>query len=381
MLIAIDSKHAPVSSGFRQLGSVRFLETREISRPMIGDADALVVRSETRVDGALLDGTRIRFVGTATIGTDHVDLDYLKRRGIGFASAPGSNANSVAEYIIAALLYLADRFNMRLRETTIGIVGIGNIGSRVERIARALGMRVLANDPPLQRSTGDRRFVPLDDLMQADIVTLHVPLTRDGDDVTYHLFEGRRIASMKRGSILLNTSRGSVVETGALVHALRSGHLAGAVIDVWENEPVIDRELLSLTTLATPHIAGYSFDGKVNAAKMIFDSLCSYNGLSVPWRDPENLPMPSTPTLRLPENLLTVEEILRFAVSRCYDIEQDDVQLKAMLERTGGDATELFRTLRAQYPVRREFSATRLEIPPMYEAVMPALSALGFSFR
>jgi len=381
MLIVIDSKHAPVSSAFRQLGSVRFLQTQEISRSMIRDADALVVRSETRVDEALLDGTRIRFVGTGTIGTDHVDLAYLKRRGIGFASAPGSNANSVAEYIVAALLVLADRFNIRLRGTTIGIVGIGNIGSRVERIARALGMRVLANDPPLQRVTGDPRFVPLDDLMQADIVTLHVPLTRDGDDVTYHLFEGRRIGSMKRGSILLNTSRGSVVETGALAQALRSGHLAGAVIDVWENEPAIDRELLSLTTLATPHIAGYSFDGKVNAARLMYDALCSYSGLSVPWRDPEDLPLPPAPTLRLPENLRSLEGILGFAVRRCYDIEQDDAHLKATLGRTGGDAAELFRNLRAQYPVRREFSATHLEIPAIYDAVRPALDALGFSLR
>jgi erythronate-4-phosphate dehydrogenase len=381
MLIVIDSKHARVSSAFRQLGSVRFLETREISSSMIRDADALVVRSETRVDEALLDGTRIRFVGTATIGTDHVDLSYLKRRGIGFASAPGSNANSVAEYIAASLLILADRFSIQLRGTTIGIVGIGNIGSRVERIARALGMRVLANDPPLQRATGDPRFVPLDDLLQADIITLHVPLTRDGDDVTYHLFEGRRIRSMKRGSILLNTSRGSVVETRALAQALRSGNLAGAVIDVWEDEPALDRELLSLTTLATPHIAGYSFDGRLNAAKMIYDALCSYSGLSVPWRDPEDLPPPAAPVLRLPENLRTLEETLWFAVRRCYDIERDDRSLKATLERTGGDAAELFRNLRAQYPVRREFSATHLEIPAMYEASRPALGALGFSLR
>ncbi|MBI4419049.1 MAG: 4-phosphoerythronate dehydrogenase, partial [Ignavibacteriales bacterium] len=210
------SKNSPgASDAFSTLGSVRELDSSEITAETVRDADTLIVRSETRVDRPLLENSAVRFVGTLTIGTDHVDLKYLKSRNIGFASAPGSNANSVAEYVVAALLTWADKDGIQLREKSIGIVGVGNVGRIVAKYAAVLGMRVILNDPPLARVTGDPRYRPLDELMEADIVTVHVPLTRSGQDATVHLFGTDRIRAMKRGSVLINTSRGAVVDSNA----------------------------------------------------------------------------------------------------------------------------------------------------------------------
>ncbi|HTY58756.1 MAG TPA: 4-phosphoerythronate dehydrogenase, partial [Bacteroidota bacterium] len=269
MNIAVDRNIPLAGSAFAGLGNVTLLETTAVTPANVRDAGALVIRSETRVGPGLLEGSAVRFVGSATIGTDHIDIPYLASKGIAFANAPGSNANSVKEYVLAALLTLARRGGFGLRGKTLGIVGVGNVGSRVSGMARSLGMTVFENDPPRARKEGGGAFLPLDALMEADIVTLHVPLTRTGSDPTYHLFDAGRIGRMKPGSILLNTSRGAVVETAPLSRALRDGHIAAAVIDVWEGEPLIDTGLLGLAALGTPHIAGYSIDGKVKAAGMV----------------------------------------------------------------------------------------------------------------
>jgi erythronate-4-phosphate dehydrogenase len=213
MKIIADSKIPFVQEAFADVAEVTALDTREIVPDVVREADALLVRSETTVDKSLLNGSRVRFVATATIGTDHLDTDYLQQRGIGFASAPGSNANSVGEYIVAALLVLEERCGFSLAGKTLGVVGVGNVGTIVVRYARALGLHVLQNDPPLARTTGNPAFLPLDELMDADIITIHVPLTKTGPDKTFHLFGDARIRAMKSGSILINTSRGGVVDT------------------------------------------------------------------------------------------------------------------------------------------------------------------------
>ncbi|NQT84941.1 4-phosphoerythronate dehydrogenase, partial [bacterium] len=219
MKIVADENIPYVKEAFGSLGDVIPLPGRKIAPASVVDAEILLVRSITEVNASLLEGSRVRFVGTATIGTDHVDEEYLHSRGIAFASAPGSNANSVAEYVVAALLTTARRKNFPLKGKTIGVIGVGNCGSRVAKKAEALGMRVLLNDPPLWRQTGNKRFRPLEELFSADILTLHVPLTYEGIDATYHLVDEAFLSKLRPECILMNTSRGPVVDNLALATA------------------------------------------------------------------------------------------------------------------------------------------------------------------
>lgn len=375
----MDKNNPYVAEAFRDYGDVRVLGTAEFTRETVRDADALVVRSETKVTRELLDGSRVRFVGSATIGTDHVDLDFLKQAGIGFASAPGCNANSVADYVVAALLRHASQHRRGLAGKTLGIVGVGNVGSRVAHRARALAMRVLENDPPRARNERLPHFVSLDEVMEADFVTLHVPLTRQGPDATYHLFDAARIARMKRGSVLLNTARGAVVETAALKEALGSGHLSAALLDVWENEPAIDTDLLKMVELGTSHIAGYSFDGKLNAVRMIHKALGEFYSLKGSWSVPSKLPPPTVEQLTYETAAgLDVEHALREVVRSCYDIGADDEALRTLLALQPGERVAAFRRLRANYGVRREFLATTVRLVPDHGALRRVLEAQGF---
>ncbi len=378
MIVVVDAKNPYLAEALTARCTVRTLPTAEITRAALKDADAVVVRSETHVDAGLLDGTRVRFVGTATIGTDHVDTGYLTGRGIGFASAPGSNANSVAEYLATALLVVAGRLGLTLRGLTLGVVGVGNVGSRVARVGGALGMRVLLNDPPLARKTGDSRYLPIDALMDADIITLHVPLTTEGVDATYHLWNVTQIDRMKTGSVLVNTSRGGVVDSAALLNSLTRKHLRAAVLDVWEHEPGIDSGLLERTLLGTPHIAGYSFDGKVNAARMMFEAVSGHFGLGLSWPPPASLPPPRCGEITV-QLAGSEEETLRGILTRCYDIEDDDARLRATVTMNAAERGKEFRRLRAQYPVRREFAATRVRCDAVPQTLRAILAALGYA--
>jgi erythronate-4-phosphate dehydrogenase len=379
MPLIVVNKNTPLAvEAFSRIGKVIALDTLEVSRDAVHDAEILVVRSETKVDRELLDGSSVRFVGTVTIGTDHVDLDYLTSRGITFASAPGSNSNSVAEYVAAALLLWSQRTGEALQEKTIGIVGVGNVGSKVERVARALGMKVLLNDPPLARKTGSPSFLPLQELMDADVLTLHVPLTKSGPDATYHLFDEPRINKMKRGAVLINTSRGAVAETGALYHALSSGRLSTAVLDVWEGEPKIDVRLLNEVMLGTAHIAGYSLDGKVNALRMVHEAACQYlNVPSGPKVEPEKDPA-SEMQILIPEGVTDERDILQHAVRQAYDIELDDQMLRTMTSLPEEEHGEYFMKLRAGYRIRREFSNKLVELSSEQAHAQDVLSKLGF---
>ncbi len=376
--IVVDKNTPFVISAFERLGNVTVLPTTEITNEKVRRADVLLVRSETKVDHVLLEGSCVRFVGTFTIGTDHVDLNYLKERGIAFANAPGSNANAVAEYVVAALLTVTQRKNLSLKGKTIGVVGVGNVGSKVVRVAEALGMRVLLNDPPLARMTGDARFLPLDELMDADFITLHVPLTKGGEDATYHFFGEERISRMKRGSILINTSRGAVVETSAVKHALLENHLSAAILDVWENEPKIDTGLLELALIGTSHIAGYSLDGKVNALRAVHKAVCGFFLASNGRQLDLDLPKPLVERMTIKDTSLSSEEILRQVVCQAYDIELDDKLLRSILSVPRADQGSYFMRLRSEYHVRREFFNTTVEVPKNLEEVGETLKAFGF---
>ncbi len=365
MRIVADPNIPFVREAFGPHGEITLVPGRQITAETVREADALLVRSVTPVNESLLAGSRVQFVATATIGTDHVDERYLAAQGIGFASAAGSNANSVAEYVVAALLELAHRRRFRLRDKTLGVVGVGQVGSRVVQYARALGMRVLQNDPPRQRIERLPDFVTLDRLCaESDIITLHVPLTRQGSDATVHLFGKDRLASLEeRRPFLINTARGAVVDNKALLKAIDGDRIGGAVLDVWENEPNILPELLDVVDLGTPHIAGYSLDGKVNGTLMIYDAFCRHFQLPATWQPR----LPDGPRIEVSVGRGEDEEdLLRRVVRQVYDICADDAALRANVRD--------FDKLRAQYRVRREFHTVKLE----GKGLPFSLGALGF---
>jgi erythronate-4-phosphate dehydrogenase len=378
MKLVVDKNIPLVEKAFRPLGEVSLINTGEFTRDSVKDADVFVVRSETKVGQELLEGSSVKFVGTATIGTDHIDLDYLNSRGIAFASAPGCNSNSVKEYITAALLYLSNTKNYSLSGKTIGVVGVGNVGSKVVKAAEALGMVVLQNDPPRARVESNSNFVSLEDLMTADIITLHVPLSKTGPDATYHLFDEKRISRMKNGSVLINTSRGGVVETSALKLALSEGHLSHAILDVWEKEPNIDTELLTTVFLGTPHIAGYSLEGKINAVRMVRNAICSHFRITSLWDPFDEIDEPRITDIAMSGETLPVENILYQIVKRCYDISYDDNQLRLLLTISKDEQPKFFRKLRTGYGVRREFSNVTVKIPKQRAMLGKTIMELGF---
>lgn len=362
---------------FGTLGEVSVVPAREMSKGLVADADLLIVRSTTKVDEKLLAGGNVRFVGSAVAGTDHVDQDWLARQGIVFAGAAGCNANSVAEYVTAALLELAARGGYELAGRSIGVVGVGNVGSRVAAKAEALGMTVIPNDPPLQRRTGEARFRPIEEAKAADFVTLHVPLTREGPDATRHMVDGRWLEGMKPGAVLLNTSRGAVVEEAAILGAVRSGRVSALVLDVYEDEPAISPEPVRAADIATPHIAGHSFDGKVAGTAAIYEAACRMLGRAPAVDVRLLMPEPPVPELTVTGGG-TIEEIIGRTVRSVYDITADDARLREAARANARDTAGAFRALRKSYPVRREFRNTALRFEGCPAEARRMLLALGF---
>lgn len=268
-------RNVPFIAGLLEpYADVTYLAADEFTPATVKNVDGIIVRTRTRCDAALLSGSRCRFVGTATIGTDHIDKDWCAANGIAVVNAPGCNAPAVAQYVFASIMQLANR---PLSQYTIGIVGVGHVGSIVERWARGLGMNVLICDPPRRRAEGGDNWATLDDISnKADIITFHTPLTKDSENATYHLADETFFAGLRRAPILINSARGPITDTAALIDAIDSGQVSAAVIDCWEGEPVISQELLDKAAIATPHVAGYSHDGKVRATQMILDALTNF---------------------------------------------------------------------------------------------------------
>lgn len=369
MLLVIDDK-IPYMRGFAErLGEVRYLPGNAISAADVKDADVLIVRTRTRCNEALLGGSHVRFIATATIGYDHIDADYLRRAGIEWTNCPGCNARSVKQYVGSAIRLLlahgafhpevtgplsalsadgfrAGRFNeIDLGRLTIGIVGEGHVGSQIHELARELGFgRILVCDPPRAEREGTAGFVGLEEIArEADIVSFHTPLTRKPQPYpTYHIADRSFFNQLKPGAVLLNTSRGEVVDTEAIKEALRSGRLRTAVIDTWENEPQIDRELLQMVFLATPHIAGYSADGKACGTRMALQAVARHFGLDPVPFDAVEAPAIPTDFCYYPEGPgRTLDPALQL-----YDPTRDAAALTARPEQ--------FEALRGNYPLRRE---------------------------
>lgn len=358
MKIVADGNIPFVAKCFSSIGEVKVVEGREITPAAVRDADILLVRSVTRVGAELLAGSKVRFVGTATIGFDHIDVEYLRANKIGFASAPGSNANSAAEFVIAGLLEIGQRLDIELEGKSIGIIGVGNVGSSLTKKAMALGMRVYLNDPPLQRQTSDPKYLAIEKLFDCDFITLHTPLTFEGIDKTFHLADEKFFKSLKERCVFLNTSRGGVVDSKVLKAAIRAGKLRAVVFDVWEGEPNIDTELLRMVDIGTPHIAGYSLDGKVSGMIMIFKAACEYFGLEAEYTIEDFLPEATIRTLKIDPREGSEQDVVTGAVQKVYDIRRDDARLRWILERPAEKRGEFFDNLRKNYPVRREFGNT-----------------------
>lgn len=378
MKIVADQNIPFVKECFSSIGDVAVVQGRQITPDTVRTADILLVRSVTKVDQRLLAGSKVKFVATATIGTDHLDIDYLRKNGIGFASAPGSNANSVAEYIVAALLTISEKYHIDLFGKSIGIIGVGHVGGLVAAKTAALGMNLFLNDPPLRRQTNDSQYLPLHELYGCDYITFHTPLTFSGIDKTLHLADQKFFDSLKKGAVFLNTSRGAVHDTDALKNAIKKKHLLSGVLDVWENEPHIDSELLEIADIATPHIAGYSYDGKLAGLFMIYDAVCSFLKIK-PYHNLNDFLAPSSiPKIELCSPLSDEQAAIAHVVRRIYDIQADDRRMREILDIPTYNRGKLFDELRKSYHIRREFHNTMIKLPDKSGSLANKLSGIGF---
>lgn len=380
MKIWVDENIPMGKEAFSAHGDVVSFAGRALTRKDIAEADALIVRSITRVNADLLEGTAVRFVGTATIGTDHVDQAYLGSRGIGFSSAPGCNADSVGEYVTAALTHLAVKEGSEPAGKTLGIIGYGHVGKQVERKAEALGMRVLKSDPPLrdaalaagQPAGGFSDLHAL--LAQSDVLTLHVPLIKTGAHPTLKLADADFFARLARPCVLINSCRGEVIDEPALMAALDAGRIRRLVLDVFRGEPNIDQNLCARADLITPHIAGYSLQGKLNGTTQVAQAFRSFFGFATSWRPV--FPAPSQPAIRYPGSG-SDPAFLHYCVHTAYPILADDRRLRESFRES--DAGKAFDRQRRDYPVRHEFPAyTVLGLPEEKRELRSRLAGLGF---
>jgi erythronate-4-phosphate dehydrogenase len=410
------------TEAFAPLGELQIHDPRNITPQIVKNADVLICRSTLKVNQALLEGSSVKFIATCTIGNDHMDLDYLDRKGITHFTAAGCNANSVAEYATCALLSLAGRHGFQLRGKIIGIIGVGNVGSLALKKAEALGMRVLLNDPP-RRDAMEKRslvgrdhalsvvnslachakgvvppncgrtgspalpfqtpscqdFLPLDEVLaKADIITVHVPLAKTGKYPTFHL-AGREFFDRARpGCIFINAARGAVMDSEAFLQARAAGKIAQSVIDCWEGEPAFRLDVMKGADLATPHIAGYSFEGKVMGTVLAYRRLCQFLNIKPTFNHEGLLPPPPVPEIIFDAAGKTDEEALAEIVRRVYDIEADDALFRAAACADAKTRGGNFETMRKNYRMRREFRYTRVILRNASAALADTLRKLEF---
>jgi erythronate-4-phosphate dehydrogenase len=366
---------------FSHIGELNLLHAEEINSETLVDADVLVCRTVTLVNQHLLENSNIKVVASPTSGVDHVDLDYLLNQSIHFACAPGSNARSVAEYVVSALCILADQKGFDLSAKTVGIIGCGNVGSLLQEFIQAMGIECLVYDPFLQNGSSDGSFCELEDIKQADIISLHVPLTKTGPYPTIGMLDEQFFQTMNKDVILINTARGGVVDEAALKTHLQGNDATMIVIDVWENEPAIDVELLLRTDIATPHIAGYSIDSKLRATKTIFEKVCEHLQLDSHFDDLQAVfPVEEAHEISLNEYENELDA-LSMAVLASYDVRSDAAAIRRMLEDNVSDRASYFSELRNNYPIRREFSSLTINLLKDADSLRQKLLRLGFHIQ
>lgn len=372
--IIADDKIPYLKGVLEPYADIQYLPGAQITKEQVKEADALIIRTRTRCNAQLLEGSKVTFIATATIGFDHIDTSWCEQHGITWTNAPGCNSSSVQQYIAAAIAYLAVKHKFSFRDKTIGIIGVGNVGSKIATLADILGMKYLLNDPPRARKEGNKNFIPLEELLAAsDIITFHVPLQKEGEDATWKMADTMFLQNIKKGAFVLNSSRGEIVDNKALKEILQTRHLGGTVLDVWENEPDIDLELLNLLDLATPHIAGYSYDGKANGTAMSIQALSHFFQLPLTHWYPTNIEKPISSECFIECAGKSFEEIMYEAISLSYDIKRDDSNLRqnpAEFEKQRGD-----------YAIRREFPAYTLKLKNDNTQIREVFQKLGFTIK
>jgi erythronate-4-phosphate dehydrogenase len=376
MRIVADENIPLLDAFFSGFGEIRRYPGRTLDRAAVADADILLVRSVTRVTRALLEGTPVRFVGTCTIGTDHLDLAYLNEAGIQWSSAPGCNARGVVDYVLGSLLTLAEIEGADLRQRTYGVVGAGQVGGRLIKVLRGLGWNVLVCDPPRQVAEGGD-YVSLDEIVaRCDVISLHTPLNKTGDLPTWHLFDRARLLDLKQGTWLINAARGPIVDNTALREVLLEREDLQAVLDVWEQEPLVDVELAELCVIGTPHIAGYSLDGRQRGTAQIYQALCAHLGQSPSIRLDDLLPKPWLAHVTL-DAATDPAWALNMLCRGVYDPRRDDADFRRSL--VGDSATQrlAFDALRKHYPPRREIDSLSVRIDGESDALCKMVAALG----
>lgn len=367
----IADKNIPYLKGIaEQYGDVTYLDGSAFTNESIKDADTLIVRTVTHFDEAILKGTNVKLICSATIGYDHIDTEYCDTHGIAWHNAPGCNSGSVQQYVISSLINIFRAKGFKLKDKTIGIVGVGNVGKKVAVACELLGMKVLLNDPPRQDTEQLNTFVTLNKIKEeADIITFHTPLVKEGKYKTYHLANEDFFSSLKRKPLIINSARGGIIDTRAIKEAIKNGKISGAVIDCWENEPQIDIEYMHMVDIATPHIAGYSADGKANATRMSLEWLANFYNMS---KDPISqikVPDPENPVIDI-NDFNKSENPIYDVILQTYDPILDYKHLKA--------SPETFKQLRNNYPLRREYFAYVLkDVSDMDKHI---LNRLGFQF-
>jgi erythronate-4-phosphate dehydrogenase len=382
MLIVADENIPLLDSFFGDIGEIRRVSGRSMSNEDVRDADIVLVRSVTRVNRELLDGSRVRFVGTTTIGTDHVDLDWLEAAGIRFSAAPGCNANSVAEYVLSVLSLHAERRGLAdWSQLSVGIVGVGNVGGELAHKLERLGFDVRLCDPPrADREEDDQEFVSLEEAMKCDVVSLHTPLTREGDHPTLHMIGHPELEALGANQLLINAGRGEVIDSSALLARLDQGNAPTVALDVWEQEPRIHPELVDRVWLATPHIAGYSLEGKVQGTEMIYQALSQFLGLPVRKKAGQFLPEPALSKISFTSSA-DEDDAIRIALRACYDPRPDDARLRNAMTGSGEERGAAFDRLRRDYPVRRECSSLKIQLKGTSKSLQDSFRAIGFKLK
>ena len=362
---------------FSTLGDVTLLDSSDITPASIRNADCLVVRSVTRVDRALLSDTRIKCVASASSGTDHVDLDYLNARAIPLFDAKGCNANSVAEYVLSCLLVLSEQYGIELEGKTVGIIGCGHVGARLRYMLNTVGLETRVYDPFIRDENDCFIFRDLDSVLSSDVITLHVPLTTSGEYPSAQMVERNFLGRLRQDVIFINTARGSVVNEQDLISFARENQASHLVLDVWAGEPDINEELFRLATLATPHIAGYSAQAKVNATHMVYEQVCRWLAVR-PAADVEIFFPAQNAELNL-SGFKRVMEAIQTAVLAGYDVRSDCAALREIEEVEPAGRSEFFASLRTDYPFRREFAALQVILPGNNGRLHEKFSRLGFT--
>jgi len=367
MRIAIDQNIPGVEETFAHHGDINLVDGRTLDNRQLSHTEALIVRSITRVGPGLLEGNPVRFVGTTTIGTDHLDIDWLEQQGITWASAPGCNSDAAAQYTLAMAWLACERLGRNLAEQRVGIIGRGNVGSRVQKLMNTIGATTVANDPPLA-DKGEKGLVSFEEALAQDLVCLHVPLNRAGPHPTFRMIDRDQLLLMSESTLLVNTARGDVVNGKSLLPQLHSGRLHAA-LDVWPEEPRIDPELLMATTVATPHVAGYSDDGKLNGTRIVYTAFCAWLG------EPPAIPVndgSEVPELDLHREKNQISSALEAA---CF-VPRQDREMRSLASLTPEIRATNFDALRCEYPPRRDFHGWQIRGANTESAT--TLQKLGF---